>query len=126
MHLVRLSTTLALLTTLAAPTFAVHAASPPAAPSPVGAKSLYQRLGGYDALAAVTDDFLGRLTTDSRLQRFFVGHSTDSLKSSTISLVHVLLFHVLEFPSAHRRPGYVAGNPRAGVRVCGIEPWHAY
>ena len=27
-------------------------------------KSLYQRLGGYDALAAVTDDFVGRLVTD--------------------------------------------------------------
>ena len=26
--------------------------------------SLYKRLGGYDALAAVTDDFIGRLATD--------------------------------------------------------------
>jgi len=43
-------------------------------------KSLYQRLGGYDALAAVTDDFLGRLATDKQLGRFFPGHSADSLK----------------------------------------------
>ena len=43
-------------------------------------KSLYQRLGGYDALAAVTDDFIGRLATDKQLSRFFVGHSEDSLK----------------------------------------------
>ena len=43
-------------------------------------KSLYQRLGGYDALAAVTDDFIGRLATDKQLGRFFVGHSEDSLK----------------------------------------------
>lgn len=43
-------------------------------------KSLYQRLGGYDALAAVTDDFLGRLATDKSLGRFFVGHSEDSVK----------------------------------------------
>lgn len=42
-------------------------------------KTLYQRLGGYDALAAVTDDFIGRLATDKSLQRFFVGHSKDSL-----------------------------------------------
>jgi hemoglobin len=42
--------------------------------------SLYKRLGGYDALAAVTDDFVGRLATDPQLGRFFVGHSTDSLK----------------------------------------------
>jgi hemoglobin len=40
--------------------------------------TLYKRLGGYDALAAVTDDFLARLATDPKLGRFFVGHSTDS------------------------------------------------
>jgi hemoglobin len=43
-------------------------------------KTLYQRLGGYDAIAAVTDDFIGRLATDKQLGRFFVGHSEDSLK----------------------------------------------
>lgn len=42
--------------------------------------SLYKRLGGYDAVAAVTDDFLGRLATDPQLQKFFVGHSATSLK----------------------------------------------
>ena len=41
--------------------------------------SLYKRLGGYDAIAAVTDDFIGRLATDKSLQRFFAGHSKDSL-----------------------------------------------
>lgn len=41
-------------------------------------KSLYQRLGGYDALAAVTDEFIGRLATDDKLKRFFVVFSTDS------------------------------------------------
>lgn len=41
-------------------------------------KSLYQRLGGYDALAAVTDDFIGHLATDPQLSRFFTGLSTDS------------------------------------------------
>ena len=33
--------------------------------------TLYKRLGGYDALAAVTDDFLGRLATDQQFGRFF-------------------------------------------------------
>ena len=42
--------------------------------------TLYKRLGGYDALAAVTDDFLGRLAPDPKLGRFFVGHSTDSIR----------------------------------------------
>ena len=41
-------------------------------------RSLYQRLGGYDAIAAVTDDFIGRLVADAQLARFFTGHSTDS------------------------------------------------
>lgn len=42
-------------------------------------KTLYQRLGGYDALAAVTDDFIGRLATDATLGKFFGGHSKTSL-----------------------------------------------
>ena len=41
-------------------------------------KTLYQRLGGYDAIAAVTDEFIGRLATDEQEKRFFVGFSTDS------------------------------------------------
>jgi len=40
--------------------------------------SLYKRLGGYDALAAVTDDFITRLATDKTLGRFFVGASDNS------------------------------------------------
>jgi hemoglobin len=43
-------------------------------------KTLYARLGGYDALAAVTDDFLMRLATDKKMGRFFVGFSADSQK----------------------------------------------
>ena len=43
-------------------------------------KSLYQRVGGYDALAKVVDDFIGRLVADKRFEKFFVGHSEDSLK----------------------------------------------
>ena len=41
-------------------------------------KTLYQRLGGYDAIAAVTDDFLGRLLGDKKFAKFFVGASNDS------------------------------------------------
>ena len=52
---------------------------------PVGAaaqkqKTLYERLGGYDAIAAVVDDFIGRLVADKQFERFFAGHSTDSKK----------------------------------------------
>ena len=41
-------------------------------------KSLYQRLGGYDGIAAVLDDFIGRLAAEQQLQRFFAGHSKNS------------------------------------------------
>jgi hemoglobin len=40
--------------------------------------TLYQRLGGYDAIAAVTDDFITRLATDPKLAKFFVGVSDNS------------------------------------------------
>jgi hemoglobin len=32
---------------------------------------LYQRLGGYDAIAAVTDDFLSRLLGDPKMAPYF-------------------------------------------------------
>ena len=43
-------------------------------------KPLYEKLGGYDAIAAVTDDFIERLLADTELSKFFVGHSNDSKK----------------------------------------------
>src|SRR5713226_3757618 len=44
------------------------------------APGLYKRLGGYDAIAAVSDDFIGRLANDKQLSRFLVGLSADSKK----------------------------------------------
>src|ERR1051325_4124888 len=44
------------------------------------AQSLYKRLGGYDAIAAVSDDFIARLAADKQLSRFLVGMSADSQK----------------------------------------------
>ena len=41
-------------------------------------KSLYQRLGGYDAIAAVSDEFIARLANDEQEKCFFIGLSTDS------------------------------------------------
>jgi len=63
------------------------ATAPPAAAQQQ--KTLYQRLGGYDAIAAVTDDFVGRLATDPQLKRFFGGLSVDSQKK--------LRQHVVDF-----------------------------
>ena len=43
-------------------------------------KPLYQRLGGYDAIAAVVDDFVPRIASDPQLAKFFSGHGDDSKK----------------------------------------------
>jgi hemoglobin len=51
-----------------------------ARPAAAQEKSLYQRVGGYDALAAVVDDFIGRLVTDKQFEKFFAGASNDSKK----------------------------------------------
>jgi len=53
-------------------------------------KSLYQRLGGYDAIAAVTDDFIGRLVANKALMRFFGGASIDTQKRFRQHLVDQL------------------------------------
>ena len=53
-------------------------AAMPTASAQTGGDSLYKRLGGYDAIAAVTDDFIVRLATDKKLGRFFVGLSDNS------------------------------------------------
>lgn len=53
-------------------------------------KSLYARLGGYDAIAAVVDDFVGRLVADKRLTKFFAGHSEDSLKRIRMHVIDQL------------------------------------
>lgn len=53
-------------------------------------KSLYERLGGYDALAGVTDDFLGRLLKDKIFTKFFSGASNDSKKKIRQHIVDFL------------------------------------
>ena len=53
-------------------------------------ESLYKRLGGYDAIAAVTDDFIGRLATHKDMSRFFIGASDDSKKKIRQHIVDFL------------------------------------
>ena len=70
----RLLRPLALITAIAATSIVSATLSAQTATKP----SLYKRLGGYDAIAAVTDDFLGRLIPDPRFTKFFAGFSSDS------------------------------------------------
>src|SRR5215510_11112508 len=53
-------------------------------------KTLYERLGGYDAIVAVTDDFVGRLVADKRFTKCFVGHSKDSIKRIRMHVIDQL------------------------------------
>ena len=58
---------------LAAAGAATWTAPPQAAASQPAGKSLYQRLGGYDAIAAITDDMIPRFVGDPQLKPFFRG-----------------------------------------------------
>jgi hemoglobin len=64
------------LATICLSTTTLFCAPPPQAGEQ---QSLYKRLGGFDALAAVTDDFIGRMAVNPQLKRFFSGFNESSL-----------------------------------------------
>ena len=53
-------------------------------------KTLYARLGGYDALAAVADDLLTRLRTDPQLGRFWANRGEDGVRREKQLLIDFL------------------------------------
>ena len=53
-------------------------------------KSLYERLGGYDAICAVTNDLLDRMAKDPQLGRFWQHRSTDGVKRERQLIVDFL------------------------------------
>ncbi len=46
----------------------------------MGEKSLYERLGGYDAISAVVNNLLPRLKADQRLGRFWQNRGADGVE----------------------------------------------
>jgi hemoglobin len=52
--------------------------------------SLYKRLGGYDAIAAVADDLLARLTVDEQLGRFWKNRGIDGVRREKQLLIDFL------------------------------------
>jgi len=54
------------------------------------AKTLYARLGGYDAIAAVCDDLLPRMMSDPQLGRFCQNRAADSIRREKQLLVDYL------------------------------------
>jgi hemoglobin len=53
-------------------------------------KTLYECLGGYDAIAAIVDDFLTRMRNDPQFARFGGGRSIDSVRRSRQLIVDQL------------------------------------
>jgi hemoglobin len=52
--------------------------------------TLYERLGGYDAISAVADDLLSRLKSDGQLARFWQNRGEDGLRRERQLLVDFL------------------------------------
>ena len=52
--------------------------------------TLYARLGGYDAIAAVADDLLHRLMSDSQLRRFWAHRGEDGIRREKQLLIDFL------------------------------------
>ena len=70
-------------------------------------KSLYQRLGGYDAIAAVADDLLPRLMNDQLLGRFWQNRAADSIAREKQLLIR-LSVRVGRWPDVLHRSRYEA------------------
>jgi hemoglobin len=79
------------------------------------ADSLYQRLGGYDAIAAVADDLLPRLTGDQRLGRFWKHRGEDGVRREKQLLIDFLC------ASAGGPLYYVGRDMKTSHRGMGID-----
>ena len=54
-------------------------------------QSLYQRLGGYDAVAAATDELLRRLQSDPQLRDYWKGASNDNRRKARQQIVDFMV-----------------------------------
>ena len=78
--------------------------------------SLYTRLGGYDAVAAVADDLLPRLQADEQLGRFWQHRGEDGLRREKQLLIDFLC------ASAGGPLLYVGRDMLTSHRGMGISP----
>jgi hemoglobin len=76
-------------------------------------KSLYERLGGYDALAAAVDDLIPRLHSDPEIGSYWRGQNTQTKKRSRQMVLDFLvealggppIYHGLDMNTAHHGLG---------------------
>ena len=59
-------------------------------PSDESSETLYSRLGGYDAIAAVADELLTRLRADAALGRFWAHRGEDGIRREKQLLIDFL------------------------------------
>jgi hemoglobin len=81
-------------------------------------QSLYQRLGGYDAIAAASDDLLSRLQADPRIKDFWKGASADNRRKARQLIVDYMV-------EAAGGPAYYMGRDmkkaHAGMRISAAD-----
>lgn len=84
--------------------------------------TLYARLGGYDAIAAVADDLLSRLTSDPQLGRFWMHRGEDGVRREKQLLINFLC------ASAGGPLHYVGRDMKTSHRGMGIgeSDWQAF
>src|SRR5437867_12687664 len=84
--------------------------------------TLYTRLGGYDAIAAVADDLLPRLMSDSQLGRFWSHRAADSIRREKQLLIDFLC-------ASAGGPMYYTGRDMAashrGMGISGVD-WKVF
>lgn len=85
-------------------------------------KTLYDRLGGYDAVSAVVNDLLPRLMADERLGRFWAHRGADGIAREKQLLIDYLC-------SAAGGPKYYTGRAmkisHTGMRISQAD-WTAF
>lgn len=69
-------------------------------PKPMAGKTLYERLGGYDAISAVVEDFLDQLGKDPMFDRFGQGRSKNSLQRAK-QLIKVQICSLADGPCVY-------------------------
>jgi hemoglobin len=85
-------------------------------------ESLYHRLGGYDAIAAATDELLARLQADPQLRDYWKGASTNNQRKARQLIVDFMT-------EAGGGPAYYTGRDmqtsHAGMHI-DDQDWDAF
>jgi hemoglobin len=97
-------------------------------------ETLYKRLGGYDAICAVVDDFITGLATNKDLEKFFKGASVDSQKKIRQHVVDLICeksggpcYYIgRSMKQSHQGLGITEHewNTAAGILVASLNKFH--